>query len=80
MKQLLYFSAPWCGPCKQLAPLMEEVAQQYPVKKVNVDEEQNLAIQYGIRSVPTTILVENGQEIERKVGAQPKSYYLQLFN
>ena len=80
MKQLLYFSAPWCGPCKQLAPVLEEVAQQYPVKKINVDEESELAAQYGIRSIPTTILVENGQEIERKIGVQPKTYYLQLFN
>jgi thioredoxin 1 len=80
MKQLLYFSAPWCGPCKQLAPILEEVAQQYPVKKINVDEESDLAAQYGIRSIPTTILVENGQEIERKIGVQPKTYYLQLFN
>jgi thioredoxin len=80
MKQLLYFSAPWCGPCRQLAPILEEVAQQYPVKKINVDEESELAAQYGIRSIPTTILVENGQEIERKIGVQPKTYYLQLFN
>jgi len=80
MKQLLYFSAPWCNPCKMLAPILEEVAQQYPVKKINIDEESDLAAQYGIRSIPTTILVENGQEIERKIGVQPKTYYLQLFN
>jgi thioredoxin 1 len=80
MKQLLYFSAPWCNPCKILAPILEEVAQQYPVKKINIDEESDLAAQYGIRSIPTTILVENGQEIERKIGVQPKTYYLQLFN
>jgi thioredoxin 1 len=63
-----------------LAPILEEVAQQYPVKKINIDEESDLAAQYGIRSIPTTILVENGQEIERKIGVQPKTYYLQLFN
>jgi len=78
MKQLLYFSAPWCGPCKTLAPLMEELAQTYPIRKINVDNERDLVHEYNITSVPTTILLVNGKEAERKVGVQSKSYYLQL--
>ena len=80
MKQLLYFSAPWCGPCKALGPLLDDLSQQYPIKKVNIDNQPDIAREYGITSIPTTILLENGKEKERKTGAQPKSYYIQLFN
>jgi thioredoxin 1 len=79
MKQLLYFSAPWCGPCKALGPLLDELANQYPIKKINIDNQPELAREYGIVSIPTTVLLVDGQEKERKTGAQPKNYYLQLF-
>jgi thioredoxin 1 len=79
MKQLLYFSAPWCGPCKMLAPLMDELAQTYPIRKINVDNQSELAREYSITSIPTTILLVDEKEVERKVGPQPKSYYIQLF-
>jgi len=79
MKQLLYFSAPWCNPCKMLSPLMEELAQSYPIKKINIDNQPEFAREYNITSIPTTILLEDGKEKERKTGAQSKSYYIQLF-
>ena len=77
----MYFTAPsWCQPCKQLAPIMDQVAREVPVRKVDVDNEPNIAQQYGVRSVPTIVLVENGNEKERLVGVQPKSSYIQLYN
>ena len=80
MKKLLYFSASWCGPCRQLGPIMEEVAQQATVQKVDVDTQSELAQQYGIRNVPTVVLISNGVEIARKVGLNPKQVYLDMYN
>ena len=80
MKQLLYFTATWCAPCRQLGPIMNEVSNEVPVQKVDVDQNKALATQYEIRSVPTVLLVENNQEKARLVGLQPKSRYIQLFN
>ena len=80
MKQLLYFSAPWCAPCKALGPLLDDLSQQYPIKKVNIDNQPDIAREYGITSIPTTILLEDGKEKERKTGVQTKNYYIQLFN
>ena len=70
----LYFSAPWCGPCRMFGPIMEEISKEIPVQKVNVDEQNDLAMQYGVRSVPTIVLVnESGKELSRHVGVQQKS-------
>lgn len=81
MKKLIYFSAPWCGPCKQLGPIMEEVAQQATVQKVNVDTSPELASYYGVRSIPTVVLVDGmGNEVLRKVGFNPKQVYLDMYN
>ena len=67
------FWAPWCNPCKMMAPIFNEVAQKYPLKalfaKVNTQEEQNLAAKYGIRSIPTLIVYKKGKEINRVSGA-----------
>lgn len=76
----MYFTAAWCGPCRQLGPVMNEVANEVPVRKVDIDNEPTLAQQYGVRSVPTIMLVENGNEKERLVGVQPKSSYIQMYN
>ena len=69
------FWAVWCGPCRMIAPVVEKLAEQYEGKaivgKVNVDEEQELAIRYGVMSIPTVIFFKDGKEIDRKVGVMP---------
>ena len=72
----LYFFGTWCGPCRTLGPIMNEVSQQIPVQKVDVDSEFELASQYNVRNVPTVVLLDNGQEVKRFVGVQPKETYL----
>ena len=80
----LYFSAPWCGPCRMLGPTMKKVeAEGITIDKVNIDEEtsQNLVAEYAIRSVPTVILVDDtGKEFARTVGAKPMNHYIEQYN
>jgi len=67
------FWAPWCGPCKMMAPIFNEVSQKYPLKalfvKVNTEDHQNLGAKYNIRSIPTLIVYKNGNEVKRVSGA-----------
>ena len=74
---VVYFWAPWCGPCIQMAPAFEEAALAMPLQaqfvKVNTDEEQALGAQYGIQSIPTLIVFKNGKEVDRVSGAMDKS-------
>lgn len=73
---LVDFWAPWCGPCKMIAPVLEEIAKEYEGKakivKINIDDNQNTAAQFGVRSIPTLILFKNGNEVEKIIGAQGK--------
>jgi thioredoxin-like negative regulator of GroEL len=68
MKQLWYFTADWCAPCKALGPTMNRVAEQISVNKINIDYEADVVQKYGVRNIPTVILVENGQEVRRFTG------------
>ncbi len=78
------FWAPWCGPCKMMAPIFTQTSKQYPLKtlfaKVNTEEEQNLGARFGIRSIPTLIIFKNGIEVQRVSGALDESNLVQLVN
>lgn len=78
------FWAEWCGPCRMLGPVVDKLAEEYQGKaimgKVNVDEEQELAIRYGVMSIPTVIFFKDGKEIDRKVGAMPAGAFAQVLD
>lgn len=74
-KVLLDFYATWCGPCKMLAPVLEEIANETDelvIGKINVDDEPELAREFGISSIPTLVVIENGKEVRRSLGYKPK--------
>lgn len=76
---LVDFFAEWCGPCKMLAPVIEQIAKEnedIKVAKINVDEAQELAEKYGVMSIPTLVVIKNGEEIKRQVGLASKTEIL----
>jgi len=80
MKKILYFSAPWCGPCKQFGPVMEQMGQSIPVQKINIDDQPDIATAYSVRSVPTVIIVKDGEIVNRMVGVQTPATVMNAYN
>lgn len=81
---LVDFWATWCGPCKAIAPVLDELAQDFADKvrivKIDVDENPNLAAQYGVRSIPTLFVFKNGEKVDGTMGMQPKTKLAELLN
>ena len=80
---LLDFFANWCGPCRMISPIIEEIAAEHPeyvVGKINVDEESELAAQFGVVSIPMLVVVKDGEIAAKLVGARPKEQILAMFN
>ena len=78
---LLDFWAPWCGPCRMVVPIVEEIAEERPdikVCKVNVDEEQELAMQFRVVSIPTLVVMKDGKIVNQSMGARPKQAILSM--
>ena len=81
---LLDYWAEWCGPCKQIAPVLDEVAKEYEgrlkIAKINVDENQQVPAKFGVRGIPTLMLFKNGKVAATRVGAMPKSKIVEWLN
>jgi thioredoxin 1 len=81
---LVDFWAEWCGPCRMVGPIVEELAKEYDGKvvvgKLNVDNNPNVSMQFGVRNIPTILFIKNGQVVDKQVGAVPKPVLAQKLN
>jgi thioredoxin 1 len=73
-RKLLRFTASWCQPCKMLAKTLEGITIDYPIEVIDIDEKQDLAIQYGVRGVPTLVMLQDDVETKRIVGVQTEGF------
>ena len=80
MKEILYFSAPWCGPCRNFKPIMESVSNSMTVRFINVDENPQLAAQYNVRSVPMLVFLKDGQEADKTIGVLTEAQVKEKWN
>jgi thioredoxin-like negative regulator of GroEL len=80
MKQIIYFYGTFCNPCKSFRPTIESISREIPVRFVDVDAEPQLVAEYGIRNVPTIVIVQNGQAINKASGVLTESQVRNLFN
>lgn len=79
MNQIMYFTAAWCGPCKAMAPIIGDLQSKYAIRKIDVDLNPDLVSEYGIRQVPTFVILKNGQVAARTTGAKSKAQLEALF-
>ena len=81
---LIDFWASWCGPCRMMSPVVDEIAGEMKdsvkVCKINIDEQQNLAVKYNVMSIPTFVVLKNGKEVGRTVGVQDKQEIIKMLN
>lgn len=81
---LIDFWASWCGPCKMMSPVVDQIAEELndsvKVCKVNIDEEQNLAVKYNVMSIPTFVVIKDGKEVGRTIGVQDKNDIINIIN
>ena len=80
-KVLIDFYADWCGPCRMVSPIVDEIAEenpQYLIGKVNVDEQPELAEEFGVFSIPTLVIMKNGEVVSQSAGARPKAQILKM--
>ena len=78
---LLDFYADWCGPCKMVSPIVDQIAEEHPeyvVGKINVDDEEDLAEQFGVMSIPTLVVLKKGEQVNKNVGVIPKARILEM--
>ena len=80
MKEILYFTGVWCSPCKQLGPIMDSLQGQINFRKIDVDNDTELSVKYGVRNIPTLVLLENGEAVNRTTGLQSKQQILNFYN
>lgn len=80
MKRVIRFTASWCGPCKMLAETLKIIETDIPIEVYDIDEHSDIAVEFGIRSVPTLVMMEANVEVKRKVGLMPKKELEQWLN